>query len=84
MENFRSFLADALTGREVDVSVLASQVISNAPAALLLSCFAQDWEGVRIGCNLGGLGTPIVSMASLWIDGKGGGSRQNRPAPAVC
>ena len=49
----------------VPVSVLASQVISNVPAALLLSGFTQDWNGLIIGTNLGGLGTLIASMASL-------------------
>ena len=55
----------ALEGHVVPVSVLASQVISNVPAALLLSGFTQDWEGLLIGTNLGGLGTLIASMASL-------------------
>lgn len=35
------------------------------PAALLLSGFTEDWTGLLIGCNLGGLGTLIASMASL-------------------
>ena len=52
-------------GHVVPVSVLASQVISNVPAALLLSGFTSDWSGLLIGTNLGGLGTLIASMASL-------------------
>ena len=63
--SFQQFLMDALEGHVVPVSVLASQVISNVPAALLLSGFTQDWEGLLIGTNLGGLGTLIASMASL-------------------
>ena len=47
------------------MSVLASQVSSNVPAALLLSGFTQNVEGLIIGTNLGGLGTLIASMASL-------------------
>ena len=43
----------------------ASQVISNVPAAVLLSGFTQDWRGLLLGTNLGGLGTPIASLASL-------------------
>ena len=35
------------------------------PAALLLSGFTSDWNGLLIGTNLGGLGTLIASMASL-------------------
>ena len=63
--SFQQFLMGALEGHVVPVSVLASQVISNVPAALLLSGFTQDWEGLLIGTNLGGLGTLIASMASL-------------------
>ena len=62
---FKDFIASVLDGHVVAVSVLASQVISNVPAALLLSGFTQDWKGLLIGCNLGGLGTLIASMASL-------------------
>ena len=52
-------------GREILCAVVTSQFISNVPAALLLSGFSQDWEGLIIGTNLGGLGTLIASMASL-------------------
>ena len=47
------------------VSALTSQVVSNVPAALLLSGFSDDWRGLIAGCNIGGLGTLIASMASL-------------------
>ena len=43
----------------------ASQVLSNVPAALLLSGFTDRWECLIVGTNLGGLGTLIASMASL-------------------
>ena len=46
-------------------AVVSSQVISNVPAALLLSAFTQNSEALVIGANLGGLGTLIASMASL-------------------
>ena len=62
---FRAFLAGILAGHVVPVAVLASQVISNVPAALLLSGFTTDWPALIVGCNLGGLGTLIASMASL-------------------
>ena len=55
----------SIAGREVLVSVLASQVTSNVPAALLLSGFTQDVQALIVGTNLGGLGTLIASMASL-------------------
>ena len=46
-------------------SILASQVISNVPAAVLLSGFTENWQALLAGTNIGGLGTPIASMASL-------------------
>lgn len=62
---FRGFLQEAVGGREVYTAILASQAISNVPAALLLSGFTQNYEGLLVGANLGGLGTLIASMASL-------------------
>lgn len=52
-------------GREVLFGIAASQVISNVPAALLLSGFSESIANLIIGVNLGGLGTLIASMASL-------------------
>ena len=46
-------------------SGVTSQVISNVPTAVLLSNFTTDWHGLLIGTNIGGLGTPIASLASL-------------------
>lgn len=46
-------------------SVLASQVISNVPAAVLLSGFTDNWSALLAGVDVGGLGTPIASLASL-------------------
>ena len=43
----------------------ASQVVSNVPAAVLLSGFTSQWDALIVGTNLGGLGTLIASMASL-------------------
>lgn len=52
-------------GREFLVSVVASQCISNVPAALLLSGFTDNPSALITGVNIGGLGTLIASMASL-------------------
>jgi Na+/H+ antiporter NhaD/arsenite permease-like protein len=46
-------------------AVLTSQVISNVPAAVLLSGFTADWRGLLLGVDIGGLGTPVASLASL-------------------
>ena len=62
---FSGWLQEFLTGREVLVAVLVSQVTSNVPAALLLSGFTAETQALIIGTNLGGLGTLIASMASL-------------------
>lgn len=62
---FRDFLEGIVVNREVLTSIAASQLISNVPAALLLSGFTADYENLIIGVNLGGLGTLIASMASL-------------------
>ena len=65
VEAFSAWLQQIIAGREVPVAVLASQVTSNVPAALLLSGFTQEVEDLIVGTNLGGLGTLIASMASL-------------------
>lgn len=62
---FCEFLQEMIGGREVYTAIIASQVISNVPAALLLSGFTEDFSSLIIGTNLGGLGTLIASMASL-------------------
>ena len=61
----RDFLQDMISGREIYTAIIASQIISNVPAALLLSGFTEDFAGLIVGTNLGGLGTLIASMASL-------------------
>ena len=59
------WLLSLVDGRELLMSVLASQVISNVPAAFLLSGFTNRYDLLIVGTNLGGLGTLIASMASL-------------------
>ena len=60
-----SWLSEIVGGNEVVVGVLASQVFSNVPAAILLSGFTCNAAALMIGVNIGGLGTLIASMASL-------------------
>ncbi len=62
---FKDFLGSITSGREFTVAVIASQFISNVPATLMLSGFANDFRQLLIGVNAGGLGTLIASMASL-------------------
>ncbi|MBR5504114.1 MAG: hypothetical protein IKV87_06715, partial [Methanobrevibacter sp.] len=54
-----------IVGNEVIFGVISSQVISNVPAAILLSGFSTNYEAIIIGINIGGLGTLIASMANL-------------------
>lgn len=61
----RNLLQSLVDGREILVGVLASQGISNVPAALLLSGFTRNYRALLVGVNIGGLGTMIASMASL-------------------
>ncbi len=65
VQSVRDFFANSLEGREVLIAVLASQIISNVPTAVLLAQFTDVGKELVIGTNLGGLGTLIASMASL-------------------
>ena len=65
VEAVSGLLSQVLHGRELVTGFLCSQVISNVPAAMLLSGFTDNWEPLLEGVNIGGLGTLIASMASL-------------------
>ena len=65
MEAVQFFLRDLLEQNTLLTSAAASQVISNVPAAVLLSAFTDNWRELLKGVNIGGLGTPIASLASL-------------------
>ena len=65
VETVRGFFSEILAGQELIVSVILSQVISNVPAAVMLSGFTENGTELLLGVNLGGLGTIIASLASL-------------------
>jgi len=65
VEAVRSFLQSLLNQNALLTAVSTSQVISNVPAAVLLSGFTDQWKPLLQGVNIGGLGTPIASLASL-------------------
>ncbi len=65
LEAVDRLLRRMLVGREYLTALLASQVISNVPAALLLSGFTDNARDLLLGVDIGGLGTPIASLASL-------------------
>lgn len=62
---FSSLFSKWISGNEVLWGVLASQIISNVPAAMLISGFSSNYEAIIVGINIGGFGTLIASMANL-------------------
>lgn len=62
---FNSLFAKFIIGNEVLWGALASQIISNVPAAILLSGFSTNFEAIIVGINIGGFGTLIASMANV-------------------
>ncbi len=60
-----NMISSLITGKELLAAFLASQVISNVPAAMLLSGFTDNYKELLLGVNIGGLGTLIASLASL-------------------
>jgi len=65
IEAIKDALSSVVDQNVVLAAVLSSQVISNVPAAMLLSAFTTQGSALVVGVNLGGLGTLIASMASL-------------------
>ena len=62
---FKDFLEEIVNNHVIATGIISSQVISNVPAALLLSGFTESYRNLLVAVNLGGLGTLIASMASL-------------------
>ncbi len=65
IEAVNVFLKGLLEKSTLLTSAGASQIISNVPAAVLLSGFTENWKELLEGVNIGGLGTPVASLASL-------------------
>ena len=61
----QDFLGGLIALDPLAFGVLSCQVISNVPSAVLLSKFTADYASLLIAVNIGGLGTPIASLASL-------------------
>ena len=60
LEGLQVWIRGALEGRDRLLGVVLSQVISNVPAAMLLSGYSSDLRELIIGVDLGGLGTLIA------------------------
>ena len=60
-----AWLSPLMADHGLWVSAGLSQIISNVPAAVLLSHFTGAWQPLLVGVNIGGAGTLIGSLASL-------------------
>lgn len=65
IDSVKTAVSQIIKGRELIFSVLLSQVISNVPCAAMLSGFTDNYRALILGCNIGGLGTLVASLASL-------------------
>jgi Na+/H+ antiporter NhaD/arsenite permease-like protein len=65
IEGVRLYLTEAVGSQGFLSGVLASQIISNVPAAILLSGFTANYGDLLRGVSVGGLGTLIASLASV-------------------
>ena len=65
MEAVHILFARLLSHGTMLISALTCQIISNVPAAILLSRFTQDARALLVGVNVGGAGTLVASLASL-------------------
>lgn len=61
----RGLLEDLTARSPLLSSAAVSQIISNVPTAVLLAPLTEDWRGLLLGVDVGGLGTPVASLASL-------------------
>lgn len=61
----KNFLSGLLEKHTLETSLLCSQIISNVPATVLLYPFCENIKQLLYGVDIGGLGTPVASLASL-------------------
>jgi Na+/H+ antiporter NhaD/arsenite permease-like protein len=63
----RNFISQFVNSPELTyfTGILSSQIISNVPAAILLSGFTEYGSDLLLAVNIGGLGTLIASLASV-------------------
>ena len=61
----QAFLGSLVAASPLLVGTASCQVISNVPSAVLLSRFTEDYRQLLIAVNIGGLGSPVSSLAGL-------------------
>ncbi len=66
-ENLKVLLGPRLehSGHVFLLSALASQIMSNVPAAVLFAKFTSQWKALLWGSNVGGFGSLVGSLANL-------------------
>ncbi len=66
-DNLKTILSSEVShsGHIFLFSALASQVMSNVPATLLLAKFTSNWQALLWGSNAGGFGSLFGSLANL-------------------
>lgn len=65
VSELRQFISEIVSGREMLMGAVLSQVISNVPCAVMLSGFTENAGQLLLGVDIGGMGTLIASLASL-------------------
>jgi Na+/H+ antiporter NhaD/arsenite permease-like protein len=65
IKGMKAFISALIIHKEMLSSIIVSQVISNVPAAIMLSSFTGNYKALLAGTNIGGLGTIVASLASL-------------------
>lgn len=65
MSVVKKAISEFIHEKEFLTAVIVSQFCSNVPASMMLSAFTNNGTALLLGANVGGLGTPIASMASV-------------------
>ena len=61
----REHISKTVNGREYAAAAIISQFISNVPCAAMLSGFTDNYKALLVGCDIGGSGTLVASLANL-------------------
>lgn len=59
------FVSEITEKNALLAAVLGCQIMSNVPTGIFLSKFTSDWQMLLVGTNIGGVGSPVSSLASL-------------------
>ena len=71
MPKVNAFLTDVISGNELWLSVVASQLFTNNPVALVFPKFSSDTVGLMFGINVGKYGTaPLNNYMVMSLERK--------------